>query len=139
MKYGTPSFFRRFSLLSLRLVWFVVLCLLALAACSSPAGGGDPADVVERYLQAKVSTDQNAMRGLLCSALEANLSAEASSFAGLSARVENMECSRDGDASTVTCTGSIVATYGSEETSFPLSSYAVVQEDGEWKWCGEAE
>lgn len=124
--------------LPVRLVWLVALSLL-LGACSSSGGGGDPADVVERYLQAKVSADRNAMQGLICSAMEANLSAEASSFVGLSARVENMDCTHNEDTNTVTCTGSIVATYGSEETEFPLSSYAVVQEDGEWKWCGEAE
>jgi hypothetical protein len=22
--------------------------------------------------------------------------------------------------------------------AFPLETYSVVQEDGEWKWCGEA-
>ena len=34
--------------------------------------------------------------------------------------------------------GRIVALYGTEETEFPLVSYRVVEEDGEWKWCGEA-
>jgi len=137
MKYGIPSSFPRFKP-QLRLVWLGVLTLLLLVGCSSSGGGSDPAEVVERYLQAKVSADANAMRGLLCSAMEANLSAEASSFAGLNARVEDMECSREGDTDTVTCTGNIVATYGNEESTFPLASYAVVQEDDEWKWCGEA-
>ena len=49
-----------------------------------------------------------------------------------------MTCTREGDSNVVTCTGQIVATYGTEQTSFPLTSYTVVQEDGEWKWCGEA-
>lgn len=137
MKYET----RLFSLpskLPIRFIWLVILSMILLAACSSSGGGGNPAEVVEQYLEAKVSADENTMRGLLCSAMEANLSAEASSFAGLNARVENMDCTRDGDANSVTCTGNIVATYGNEESEFPLSSYAVVLEDGDWKWCGEA-
>ena len=111
-------------------------CLL-LAACTS-SGDSDPAQTVEQYLQAKVASDEEAMRPLLCSAMEADLTREASSFAGLGARLENMTCTRDGESNTVTCTGAIVATYGTEESEFPLESYSVVQEDGAWKWCGEA-
>ncbi|MCC6803697.1 MAG: hypothetical protein IT319_12510 [Anaerolineae bacterium] len=113
-----------------------VLGLLVLAACSS-SSGGDPAKTVEQYLTAKVASDESALRGLLCSEMEANLPIEASSFAGLDARLDGMTCQRRGDSDVVTCTGKIVATYGTEETDFPLSSYRVVQEDGEWKWCGE--
>lgn len=109
-----------------------------MAACSDNAGAGDPAQVVENYLQAKVAADEQAVQGLLCSAMEADLSREASSFAGLDARLENMSCTRSGEADTVTCEGTIVATYGTEESEFPLASYRVVQEDGGWKWCGEA-
>ena len=49
-----------------------------------------------------------------------------------------MACTRQGDSDVVACTGKIVATYGTENTDFPLVSYKVVQEDGAWKWCGEA-
>jgi hypothetical protein len=115
----------------------VALCAL-LAACSGDAGAGDPAQIVEDYLQAKVAADEPAVRGLLCSAMEADVSREATSFAGLGARLEDMSCTRDGDTETVTCEGRIVATYGTEESAFPLASYRVVQEDGAWKWCGEA-
>ena len=119
--------------------WLFVLALVILAACGGAnGGGGDPAKAVADYLTAKVAADEAAMRPLLCSAMEADLAREASSFAGLGATLENMTCTRDGDANTVTCTGAIVATYGTEESEFPLSSYSVVQEDGAWKWCGEA-
>ena len=115
----------------------ILLLLLVLAACGG-SGGGDAADVVERYLTAKVASDADAMRPLLCSALEAQLSREASSFATVEgARLDGMDCTANG--SIVTCTGRILAEYGTETTEFPLSSYNVVQEDGEWKWCGEAE
>lgn len=121
--------------------WLLVSVILALllAACGGQGGetGGDPAEVVERYLQAKVAGDEQGVRGLLCAEMESQLEREARSFAGVEgARIENMDCTRDGE--TVTCTGEILATYGTEQQSFPLGSYRVVQEDGEWKWCGEA-
>ncbi len=136
MKFATPSFSRLKTVpkvpRALLLLGFVLL-----AACST-SGGGDPAKTVADYLTAKVASDETALRPLLCSAMEADLAREASSFAGLGARLEDMTCTRDGDANTVTCSGAIVATYGTEESEFPLSTYSVVQEDGAWKWCGEA-
>jgi hypothetical protein len=110
---------------------------MILAACSTQ-GGGDPVRAVERYLTAKVEGDGETLRGLLCSAMEADLRREASSFASVDAQLEGMTCTRSGDSDVVTCSGQIVATYGAEQTEFPLTSYRVVQEDGEWKWCGEA-
>ncbi|MEP7291671.1 MAG: hypothetical protein ABI835_07795 [Chloroflexota bacterium] len=118
---------------------FAALTVFALLAACSTSGSGDPAKVVEQYLQAKVAADETAMRGLLCSAMEADLSVEASSFAGLETRLDSMTCTRDGEGRTVTCTGKIVVTYGTEDSDFPLSTYSVVQEDGAWKWCGETE
>lgn len=111
------------------------LCLL-LAGCAS----SDPADAVERYLRAKVAGDRAAVRGLLCAELEATLDMEASSFATVTeARIEGMDCQRDQGGDTVTCSGQIVASYGAENTTFPLLTYRVVEEGGEWKWCGAAE
>jgi hypothetical protein len=49
-----------------------------------------------------------------------------------------MACVFEEATSTVRCDGTIVALYGTEETEFPLTAYRVVQEDGEWRWCGEA-
>ena len=114
----------------------LLLGILLLVSCTS--SGGDPAKVVADYLQAKASADQKTMQGLLCSSMEADLDREASSFAGLDAKVQGMTCTRQGDTNVVACTGKIVATYGAEQTDFPLVSYKVVQEDGAWKWCGEA-
>lgn len=152
MKYGIPSFSltrRQAPLRPLKrrapnpqanpLRWLLLLLGFALlAACSSAGGSGDPAKTVADYLTAKVASDEAAMRPLLCSAMEADLAREALSFAGLGARLENMTCTRDGEGNTVTCTGAIVATYGTEESEFPLATYSVAQEDGAWKWCGEA-
>lgn len=117
----------------------LILLLLTLAACGG-SSGADPADVVERYLTAKVEGNGDALRPLLCSELEAMFSREVNSFSTVeNPSIENMECTRQADSDIVTCAGEIVATYGTESNRFPLSSYRVVQEDGEWKWCGEAE
>ncbi len=110
--------------------------LLIVAACTSSAG--DPAKAVEQYLTAKVAGDETTLRGLLCSSMESDLQREVTSFQGLDATLDGMSCQRQSDTNVVTCTGKIVAVYGTENTEFPLTSYSVVQEDGQWKWCGEA-
>ena len=115
-----------------------LISLLVLAACSSGTTQ-DPAKTVEQYLQAKVNKDAAALRRLLCSSMEADLERESKTFDSVSGvHLEGMSCARDGNTTTVRCTGKIVALYGTEQTEFPLVSYRVVQEDGEWKWCGEA-
>jgi len=117
----------------------VVPPVMTLAACST-GGAGDPAQVVERYLEAKVKADAQTVRSLLCSEMEADLERESMTFASVTdVKLEGMVCVRDDDTNTVRCQGKIVATYGTEKTDFPLVAYRVVQEDGEWKWCGETQ
>ena len=113
--------------------------LIALTACST-GGAGDPAQIVEKYLEAKVRVDAQTIRSLLCSEMEADLERESMTFVSVTdVKLEGMVCVRDGDINTVRCQGKIVATYGTEKTDFPLVAYRVVQEDGEWKWCGETQ
>ncbi|HYO89469.1 MAG TPA: hypothetical protein VER79_12520 [Candidatus Limnocylindrales bacterium] len=122
-----------------RLIPLLALASLLLAACSGGGGAGsDAAKVVEQYLTAKIAGDRDAMAPLICAALEPTLDLEASSFSAVQAQIEGMNCTFDEAASTVTCAGEIKAEYGLETRSFPLSTYAVVQEDGAWRWCGEA-
>lgn len=110
---------------------------LTLAACAG-GSGDDPAKTVERYLQAKVEGDEQVVRSLLCSEMEANAFQEINAFTSVSgAHIEGMKCQWKEGADVVACEGKIVATYGAEETEFPLTAYRVVKEDGEWKWCGE--
>lgn len=123
---------------------FVVACLmgLVLVGCGSgggSAGSGDPAQVVTDYFTAKIAGDETAIRDLLCSEMESVLEREVHSFDSVSdASLENAACTFDEASSTVRCTGQISALYGTETTTFPLTNYRVVQEDGEWRWCGEA-
>jgi hypothetical protein len=116
----------------------MLLLASILGACST-GGEGDPAETVEAYLQAKVDIDVETIGSLLCSEMEANLERESRTFESVSdVTIEGMDCQRDGDSDTVRCEGRIVALYGTEETEFPLISYRIVQDAGEWKWCGEA-
>ena len=120
------------------LLLFLIILALILTACATETGG-DPAAAVERYLQAKIEGDSETLRQLLCLPMEADLQREAASFASVTeVEIEGMACERVGDSDTVQCSGEIVALYGTENASFPLTTYRVVQEDGEWKWCGEA-
>jgi hypothetical protein len=111
---------------------------LAVASC----GGGsapDSADAVERYLQAKVDRNETVLRSLLCSEMENVVDRELHTFDSVTGvEIENMQCTASGDGTTVSCTGVIKADYGTEQTDFPLTAYRAVNEDGEWKWCGEA-
>ncbi|GEM_PF-655018 len=107
------------------------------------SGTNDPAAAaVERYLLAKVAGDGERLRDVLCSEMESLFEREVLSFSGVEASVDGMVCRRDegGDSThvTVTCEGSINAVYGTESRSFPLTTYRAVEEDGAWRWCGEA-
>ena len=111
---------------------------MLLAACGGGTAG-DPAQTVEAYLQAKADGDAATIQQLLCSEMEGVLERESRAFESVSGvHIEGMTCTQEGDSDKVSCTGKIVATYGTEDTEFPLTAYRVVQEDGEWKWCGEA-
>jgi hypothetical protein len=113
-----------------------MLVMLCLAGCAG--GAGDPVETVQDYLQAKVDGDAETLGRLLCSEMEAVLERETHTFDSVSdVQIEDMSCTFDG-SSAVSCDGRIVALYGTEETEFQLTNYRVVQEDGEWKWCGES-
>ena len=114
------------------------MSLLIITACTG-VGSSDPAAVVETYLQAKIDGDADTVRRLLCSEMESVWERETGAFATVSGvRAEGMACTYVGDDK-VSCEGKIVAVYGTEETEFPLVNYRVVEEDAEWKWCGETQ
>jgi hypothetical protein len=119
----------------------ILVCALAaicLAACGS-SQAGNPSKVVEAYLRAKASADESGIRQHLCSAMEAELPRELNTFKGLTGvKVEGLACQAVEGSDVVKCSGKIVAVYGTEQSEFPLTAYRVVQENSEWKWCGEA-
>ncbi|MCP4426088.1 MAG: hypothetical protein GY803_16470 [Chloroflexi bacterium] len=116
-------------------LFYLLIGLLSLASCG---GVSDPAPTVENYLRARVAGDADTARALLCSAKEADLEAELRTYAiAEGVEIEGMACQRVGESDLVQCNGRVIALYGTEENVFPLASYRVVQEDGEWKYCGE--
>jgi len=124
-----------------------VLLVIGLCACQTSSTANDPSQqaaqaakaAVEGYLRAKVARDATIIRQLLCSDLEPQAETEITTFEGTSnARIEGMTCTRVGESNVVKCTGKIIADYGTEANTFPLGAYKVKQEDGQWKWCGEA-
>lgn len=115
------------------------------AACAGggeSGGAGDPAATVVSYLEAKAASNQAELARLLCASMEGELAREVNSFENIEARLEDVACQAEGEISgnsaTVACTGAIVAVYNGEDTVFPLTRYQVVQEGGEWRWCGAA-
>jgi hypothetical protein len=119
-----------------KIIVVLMLVMLLAAACSSSA---DPAQTVEKYMQAKADADADTIRQLLCSEMEYVFERESRTFESVTdVHIEGMSCQQVGESQVVSCQGTIVATYGTEDTEFPLASYRVVEEDGEWKWCGEA-
>ena len=120
----------------MRQLFLLIILTVIMTACVSSGEQAGPADTVLQYMQAKIDGNTELLASLLCAELESTLNREAQSFATVDAMLEDAACTSDGDI--VTCTGAIVADYGGEDTEFPLTSYRVVQEDGTWKWCGEA-
>ena len=121
------------------LLGMMVLVMLLVTACAET---DDPAKAVVDYFQAKVEGDAEKLGSLLCAELESILPREANSFASAEASLQDVSCEAtdtNGDIALVTCEGYIFVDYGEEESELPLSTYRVVKEDGEWKWCGETE
>ena len=132
-------------MLKLKTILLGLMVIGLLAGCgggtqSSASGTGDgaaAAKAVEAYLTAKVKVDQEGVRQLLCSEKEKDFETEATTFLGVTdPKLEGLQCTSLDD-NRVKCEGKITAQYGTETNEFPLVTYRVVQEDGEWKWCGE--
>ena len=126
---------RRYALLIVTLS----VMLLLLAACAKK---GSAPDVIEKYLKAKVSSKADQLTGLSCKEWEAQAAQDATSFESVKAELQEMACKtggKDGQYTLVTCEGKIVVAYQGETREFPLNSttYRAIQEDGEWKMCGQ--
>ena len=120
-----------------RVILLLALVMLA-AACSQT---GDPGAAMLKYLEARVAADAGAIRSLACAAWEGQAAMQADSFRAMNAQLQDVTCQQsgtDGDAALVTCDGQIVTTYDGENREWALGTYRMVQEDGEWKMCGEA-
>ena len=117
----------------------VALVLLGLAACGSGQSGAVQA--VQGYLDALVAKDSSRVSALSCADWESDAQVEVDSLEAVTPRLDGVSCSEsgtDGDATLVTCTGSMVLSYNGEDRSLDLSrrTYRVVQQGGDWLMCG---
>lgn len=122
----------------MRRLWIVVLAVVALGCAKE----GNPAQTMEDYLKARVESDVDEMRQLSCADWESQAILQADSFRAMEAKLDGMSCKedgKDGEYTLVACEGKIVTTYNGETREWPLGTYKLVQEDEEWKMCGEAE
>jgi len=138
--------------------------ILLLAGCNGDGGDSDSddasdnitateevtnndgaAEAVINYLEAKVAGDEEGVASWICSEMEASIQAESLSFASVEASLsEDAACIVESIGDTVdgftlvSCVGQIEAVYqGGEDRNFELTSYRTIEEDGEWRWCGE--
>lgn len=124
-----------------KLILLTMLFALLLAGCGAGGGSDAAGQVVEDYYRALTEENVNQMKSLSCAAWEENAQLEFDAFAGVQTELGDLQCTpsgKDGDVTLVSCTGDIIATYGDEQTNFPLGDveYRVVQEAGEWRMCG---
>lgn len=119
-------------------VTFLFLCALLLTACQQR----DPAATIQAYLEARTNANAEQLRSLSCAEWEEQAALEAASFRSVEARLDGVVCRvirEEAPYTIVGCDGSIMATYNGEERALRISNFRLIQEDGEWKMCGEAE
>ena len=115
--------------------------IILLTGCSGQKNSQDAPGAVQAYLKALTDKDQNQMINLSCAAWEAQAKQEYDSFAAVKLTLQDVSCKQSGqDASytLVTCQGSILASYGTEDLKLELADrvFRAVQERGEWRMCG---
>jgi hypothetical protein len=128
--------------------WYLVLALglvFVLAGCGSKKSGAVQA--VENYYQAITNRNEDLFVNSTCADWEEKGRVEYDSFQGVTSTLQDFSCKESGnggggtaggDATLVTCTGKIVASYGNEKMDFPLSDrvHKVIKEAGDWRVCG---
>ncbi len=115
----------------------VISAVVLLSACATSG----PDKAVSSFWQALVANDTAQVSSLSCAAYEPEALTTLESFNAVETRLENLACtvnSQDGDTASVSCTGSIIATYGAEDMTIDLSarSYTAKKEGGDWRMCG---
>ncbi len=113
--------------------------LFSLSACANSAD--DPSAVAAAYWQALADKDSAQISSLACADFEAEAQNTFDSFSSVAVELNDLSCkvnSQDGDTATVDCSGTFVASYGTENLTIDLAdhSYSVVKEGGDWRMCG---
>jgi hypothetical protein len=132
-------------------LWFTSLLLLiltfVLAACGNDNTGEEDnsaaaVEAIENYWNARAELDEESLFQYSCAARESVVPGEIQSLMSVeNLRLEGVDCRQtgtQGDDFIVTCDGMLVADYGAGDVNeFPLRSYLMTEENGEWKMCGE--
>ncbi len=122
----------------------LALILVILAGVLVACGGANTnstdvqSRVVLSYLEARIAGDEEALKKTMCAAQEGDAVRIAQSFKSVEAKLQDVACTYESAGSKVSCTGAIVVTYQGENRDLAPGAYTVVEEDGEWKVCGEA-
>lgn len=122
------------------LIGSLMLLIALLAGCAS-SSAASPAGAVAAYWQALVAKDEAQVSSLSCAAYESEALTTLESFSAVKTELKDLSCKVDtqnGDTAAVSCTGSIVATYGEENMVIDLTqrNYAAKKESGDWRMCG---
>lgn len=102
--------------------------------------GLTPDQVMYRYLNARLVADGAQMQSLSCAAWDAQALLQSQSFRAMRAELLNVACftaSQSGANAVVRCDGVIQTEYNGELRQWELGSYAMTQESGAWRVCGE--
>ncbi len=115
-----------------------LLVVFFIAGCATATG---PAGVMSAYWQALIAKDEAQISSLSCAAYEEEALTTLESFSAVETKLNDLSCSvnsESGDTASVTCAGSIIASYGAEDLVIDLSqrSYIVKKEGGDWRVCG---
>lgn len=122
---------------SILFTFTIMTGMLLLAACSTSG----PDTAVAAFWQALVEKDSAQVSSLSCAAYEPEALTTLESFNAVETKLADLVCtvnSQDGDTASVSCSGSIIATYGAENMVIDLSarSYTAKKESGDWRMCG---
>lgn len=125
-----------------RFPWGLAALLCVGALLGACASAKHPAAVaVEDYLKALVAKDEARLVSLTCPAFEADALLQLDSFSLVQTKLDGLDCQAQAQDETaqVSCRGSILATYGTEDQQFDLSEkdFQVVYQGGDWLVCGE--
>ena len=125
-------------------IWLGLMILvstLLISACSSAGDQASAAGGIQAYHEALVAKDLDRLINYSCADWEAQARLELDSFGAVQAELMDIQCTeagQDGDATLVSCSGILAATYGNEILEINLADrqYLAVYESDEWRMCG---
>jgi hypothetical protein len=114
----------------------LIFCLSACASTQTPAS-----QAVEDYLQILSDKNEQSLLTRICPEYEVDALIEFDALAQVQTELKNVSCQQvdaNGETVTVTCSGSIVSSYGSELLNYDLSgrTYSVTKNGEDWLVCG---